>query len=203
MRGGRAGHQTPEEDSGAMPGGVARKEGVMALHMETVTDLLTRRSVRAYKDKQVEEGALDIILRCGELAPSGMGRQPTKMVVLQDKDEIAELSRMNAQIMGADSDPFYGAPTVIVVLADPSSPTCVEDGSLVMGNLMNAAHAVGVDSCWIHRARQEFDSPEGKALLTRWGVEGTWIGVGHCVLGYADGPAPEAKPRKDGRVIRR
>ena len=174
----------------------------MALHMETVTDLLTRRSVRKFKTKQVEEGALELILRCGEFAPSGMGRQPTKMVVLQDPAEIAELSRMNAKIMGVDSDPFYGAPTVVVVLADPSSPTCVEDGALVMGNLMNAAHAVGVDSCWIHRARQEFDSPEGKELLARWGVEGDWIGIGHCALGYADGPAPEPKPRKEGRVIR-
>ena len=175
----------------------------MALHMESVTELLTRRSVRKFTAKQVEEGALEIILRCGTFAPSGMGRQPTKMVVLQNPDEIAELSRMNARIMGVESDPFYGAPTVVVVLADPSSPTCVEDGALVMGNLMNAAHAVGVDSCWIHRARQEFDSPEGKALLARWGVEGEWIGIGHCALGYADGPAPEPKPRKEGFIIRR
>ena len=101
-----------------------------------------------------------------------------------------------------ESDPFYGAPTVLVVLAAKDRPTCVEDGSLVMGNLMNAAYAVGVGSCWIHRAREVFDSPEGKALLKKWGIEGDYVGVGHCILGYpADGAAPEAKPRKEDYVV--
>ena len=104
--------------------------------------------------------------------------------------------------MGSGSDPFYGAPTVLVVLADRERPTCVEDGSLVMGNLMNAAHALGVGSCWIHRAREVFDSEEGKALLKKWGVEGDYIGVGHCILGYPAGEAtPKAKPRKEDYIV--
>ena len=103
--------------------------------------------------------------------------------------------------MGADTDPFYGAPTVIVVLADRSRPTWVEDGSLAMGNLMNAAHALGLGSCWIHRAREVFDSLEGQALLHQWGLEGTYAGVGHCLLGYPAADLPPAPPRKPGRVV--
>lgn len=172
------------------------------MNNQTVKDLLERRSVRSYQDRQVDEGALEAILACGSYAASGMGRQAARVVVLQDKDEIANLSKMNAQIMGFDGDPFFGAPTVLVVLADPAIPTCVEDGSLALGNMMNAAHALGVSSCWVHRARQEFDSPEGKALLAKWGVEGDLIGVGHLVLGYADGPLPSPKPRREDFVTR-
>ena len=104
--------------------------------------------------------------------------------------------------MGVTSDPFYGAPTIVVVLADQSRGTCVEDGSLVMGNLMNAAYAVGVDSCWIHRAREVFASEEGKALLAQWGIEGDYIGIGHCILGYRDCELPQAKPRKENYIYR-
>lgn len=107
-----------------------------------------------------------------------MGRQTTHLVVVTNPDDVAKLSRMNAAIMGAEGDPFHGATTVIVVLTDPAVSTCVEDGALVMGNLMNAAHALGVGSCWIHRAHEEFDSDEGKALLAKWGVEGEWRGSG-------------------------
>ena len=125
------------------------------------------------------------------------------MIVVQDTDVREQLRRMNAEIMGTpDADPFYGAPTIIIVLADRSVPTCVEDGSLVLGNLMNAAHAVGVDSCWIHRARQEFESEEGKALLRRLGIEGDYIGVGHLILGDRDGELPSPKPRKQNYVYR-
>ena len=110
---------------------------------------------------------------------------------------------MNAAVLGnPDSHPFYGAPTVLVVLADAKAGTAVEDGSLVLGNLMNAAHALGVGSCWIHRAREEFASDEGKALLKRWGIEGDWVGVGHCILGYAAEPAAPAKPRKADYIVR-
>ena len=104
--------------------------------------------------------------------------------------------------MGSTSDPFYGAPTVIIVFSDSKMGTCVENGSLVMGNLMNAAHALDVDSCWIHRAREVFDSPEGQALLHQWGLEGTYAGVGHCILGYPATDLPPAPPRKPGRVVR-
>lgn len=168
---------------------------------QVIESLKARRSCRKFESRQVDPEALEQIVEAGLWAPSGMGRQATHMVVVQDPDDIAQLSRMNAEIMGAESDPFYGAPTVIVVLADPSKPTCVEDGALVMGNLLNAAHALGVASCWIHRAQEEFESDEGKALLAKWGVEGTWRGVGHCILGYAaeGGEAPAAE-RLEGRV---
>lgn len=115
---------------------------------------------------------------------------------------MAKLSRMNAAVMGSKSDPFYGAPTVIIVFSDSKMGTCVENGSLVMGNLMNAAHALGVDSCWIHRAREVFDSEEGKELKKQWGVPEEYVGIGHCVLGYRDCEYPDAKPRKEGFVIR-
>ena len=124
------------------------------------------------------------------------------MVVVQDPELIRKLSAWNAEIMGTDSDPFYGAPTVIVVLADSTRNTYIEDGSLVMGNLMNAAHAVGVDSCWIHRARETFARAEGKALLKEWGLGENYVGIGNCVLGYRDCEYPQAKPRKDTYIKR-
>ena len=169
---------------------------------EAMKNLLERRSVRGYKKDLVPADVLDEILEAGKYAPSGMGQQKTLMVVTQDPELVAKLSRMNADVMGAKSDPFYGAPTVVIVFADSEQGTCVENGSLVMGNLMNAAHAVGVDSCWIHRAREVFDSEEGKALKAEWGVPESYIGIGHCVLRYRSGEYPEAKARKDGFVIR-
>ena len=169
---------------------------------EAMKNLLERRSVRGYKKDLVPADVLDEILEAGKYAPSGMGQQKTLMVVTQDPELVAKLSRMNADVMGAKSDPFYGAPTVVIVFADSEQGTCVENGSLVMGNLMNAAHALGVDSCWIHRAREVFDSPEGKALKAQWGVPESYVGIGHCVLGYRSGEYPEAKARKAGFVIR-
>ena len=170
--------------------------------MNKVLDALkSRRSVRRYKPEQIKDEELKAVLEAGIYAPTGMGMQSPKIVVVQDPEMVKKLSRMNAAVMGTDSDPFYGAPTVLVVLADPDRPTCVEDGSLVMGNLMNAAYAVGLGSCWIHRARQVFDSAEGKALLTTWGIPEKYIGVGHCILGYADGDLPAAKPRKDDYIV--
>ncbi len=133
-------------------------------------------------------------------APSGMGRQSAIMVVLDDEETISELSKMNAAIMGTSGDPFYGAKTVIVVLANKDVPTYLYDGSLVMGNLMNAAEALGIESCWIHRAKEEFESEKGKALLKKWGIEGNYEGIGHCVLGYGE-KAPE-KPRKENYIYR-
>ena len=177
--------------------------GGKGVHMnETIKTLTERRSVRAYKPDQVPEDVLAQILKAGEYAPSGMGMQSAVMVVVQDPETIQTLSRINASIMGSEGDPFYGAPTVIVVLADSKRGTCVEDGSLVMGNLMNAAFSLGVDSCWIHRARETFETQEGKALLKKWGLSGDYIGVGNCILGYSAQPHPQAKPRKDGYVIR-
>ena len=162
---------------------------------EVIEALEQRRSCRKFSDKSVEDEKVKQIVEAGLYAASGMGRQATHLVVVTNPDDVAQLSRMNATIMGAEGDPFYGAKTVIVVLTDPAVPTCVEDGALVMGNLMNAAHALGVGSCWIHRAHEEFDSDEGKALLAKWGVKGEWRGVGHCILGYADegGEKPAAE----------
>ena len=169
---------------------------------ETIKNLLERRSVRGYKEDLVPEEVLNEILEAGEYAPSGMGQQGTLMVVTQNPELVAKLSKMNATVMGSTSDPFYGAPTVIIVFSDSKMGTCVENGSLVMGNLMNAAHALDVDSCWIHRAKEVFDSEEGKELKKQWGVPDEYIGVGHCVLGYRDCEYPAAKPRKEGFVIR-
>ena len=123
--------------------------------------------------------------------------QSPRIVAVTDRTVRDRLSALNAAVMGSASDPFYGAPVVLVVLADRSRPTYLYDGSLVMGNLLNAAHAVGLGSCWIHRAREVFDSPEGKALLKAWGIEGDYEGIGHCILGYPlPGALPEAQPRK-------
>ena len=127
--------------------------------MELFEALKGRRSVRGFKDEQIKDEELNVILEAGEYAANGMGKQSPIMIVVQDKETIAQLSKMNAKIMGNENiDPFYGAPTVVIVLADKNVPTCVEDGSLVIGNLMNAAYGVGVGSCWIHRAKQEFES---------------------------------------------
>ena len=170
---------------------------------EIIRSLCERRSVRSYEYRQVEEETLEQILRAGTFAPTGRGRQSPIMVVVQDVKTREKIRRMNAEIMGSsDSDPFYGAPTIVIVLADADIPTCVEDGCLVMGNLMNAAYALGVDSCWIHRAREEFASEEGKALLKEWGIEGNYIGIGHCALGYGDCEKPVAKERKANYIYR-
>ena len=171
--------------------------------MELFEALKGRRSVRGFKDEQIKDEELNVILEAGEYAATGMGKQSPIMIVVQDKETIAQLSKMNAKIMGNENiDPFYGAPTVVIVLADKNVPTCVEDGSLVIGNLMNAAYGLGVGSCWIHRAKQEFESEEGKALLKKWGVEGDYVGGGHCILGYAKDPLNPAAPRKEGYVVR-
>ena len=170
---------------------------------ETLKDLKERRSVRAYKAEQIKDEELEQVLEAGLWAPSGMGQQPVVFVAVQDPETREQLRKMNASIMGdPDMDPFYGAPTIVVVLADTGRPTYVEDGSLAMGNLMNAAQAVGLGSCWIHRAKEEFESEEGKKLLEKWGLGENYAGVGHCALGYADGEKPVAKERREGRIIR-
>ena len=163
--------------------------------------LKNRRSIRKYQPQQVSDAHLDAILEAGIYAPSGMNTQNTVMVAVRDKETRDQLSKMNAAVMGTENDPFYGAPCVVVVLVEPERYTAVEDGSLVLGNLMNAADEIGVGSCWIHRARQMFESEEGKALLRKWGLREDLIGVGNCILGYPDeDPAP--KPRREGRIVK-
>lgn len=169
---------------------------------ETLMDLKTRRSCRKYKSEQISEEELNQILEAGTWAPTGKGMQCPIMVVVQDKETIQKLSKMNAKFTGKpDSDPFYGAPTVVIVLADKNRATYLNDGSLVLGNLLNAAHAVGIGSCWIHRAKEVFESEEGKELLKKWGIEGDYEGIGHCILGYAAEEAI-AKPRKENYIYR-
>lgn len=170
---------------------------------DVINCILSRRSVKAYSSRPVEEEKLEKILLAGTYAANGRGRQSAKIVVLQDPADIRLLERMNAAVLGNESArPFYGARTVCVVLAAADCPTAVEDGSLVMGNLMLAAHSLGVGSCWVHRAREEFASDAGKALLKSWGIEGNWIGVGHCLLGYAAAEPKAAAPRKADYVVR-
>lgn len=169
--------------------------------MEAMECLLKRRSTKKYTDQQISDELLDQVLQAGLYAPTGRNNQNVVCVAVRDKKLRDQLSRMNAQIMNVEIDPFYGAPCVIVVLSDSEGTTWVEDGSLVLGNMLHAAHALGLGSCWIHRARQMFDSPEGKALLAEWGLPETMKGIGNCIIGY---PAAEAveKPRKEGRIIK-
>ncbi len=169
---------------------------------EAIFNLLNRRSVRSYKPEQVSDELLDIVLQAGIYAPSGMNTQGVRLVAVRDKETRDLLSKMNAAVMGSQNDPFYGAPCVIVVLADPDIyGGWVEDGALALGNLCNAAHALGLGSCWIHRARQVFDSPEGKELLKTWGLPENLRGVGNCILGWPV-DVPEARPRKEGRIVK-
>ena len=171
---------------------------------ETLNDLKTRRSCRKYLDKQITDEQLNEILECGTYAPTGMGRQSPKMVVLQNKDDIKYVSSLNAEVMGnPGADPFYGAPTVIIVFADKNIRTYYDDGVLVMGNLLNAAHAVGVDSCFIYRAREVFNTEKGRALMKKWGLGDNYEGIGNCILGYADeGGINPAKERKSDYIIK-
>ena len=166
----------------------------------TMEDLLTRRSVRSYTDEIPPMEVIEEICKAGTYAPTGMNRQSPIIIAVTNREMRDRLSKLNAAVMGADNDPFYGAPVVLVVLADKNVHTYVEDGSLVMGNLMNAAHAKGLGSCWIHRAKEMFETEEGKQILKDLGIEGDYVGVGNCILGYTAGDYPEAKPRKENWV---
>lgn len=165
-----------------------------------ILEMMNRRSVRKYRSDMIPRDILEPILEAGTYAATGMGRQSPIIVAVTNPALRNRLSHMNAEVMGMDGDPFYGAPVVVIVLADKNIGTHVYDGSLVMGNLMLAAHALGIGSCWIHRAKEVFASPEGKEILRELGIEGDYEGVGHCILGYADGTAPQAAPRKGNYV---
>jgi len=170
---------------------------------EVIRALIERRSVRSYRPEKIKGEELAAILNAGLYAPSGMNRQPVVTVAVEDKAVRDTLSKMNAAVMGTDGDPFYGAPVVVVVLADVSkSGTALEDGCLVMQNLMLAAHSLGVGSCWIHRAKQMFETAEGKALLKEWGLTEDYVGIGNCILGYPADPIPGARERIEARIVR-
>ena len=165
--------------------------------------LLTRRSVRRYRPELPAKADLEKIVEAGLYAASGKGGQSTLIVAVTDRALRDRLMEMNRLIGGwaEGFDPFYGAPAVLIVLARSDSPYVAQDGSLTMGNLMQAAHALGLGSCWINRAKEEFESEEGKAILLKLGVEGEYTGVGHCIVGYPEGDAPTPAPRREGRVV--
>ena len=167
---------------------------------DVLETIKSRRSIRKYKSDMIPQDKLEKIIEAGTYAATGMGKQSPIIIAVTNKELRDKLSAMNAKIMGVEIDPFYGAPVVRIVLADKARPTYIYDGSLVMGNLMLEAEAQGIGSCWIHRAKEEFESEEGKELLRSLGIEGDYEGIGHCILGYADGDAPKAAPRKDSYV---
>ena len=166
-----------------------------------IENIRTRRSIRKFKPDMRPREVIDTIIEAGLYAPSGMNTQNTVIVAITDRATRDRLSRANAAVMGSERDPFYGAPVVLVVLAEKSRRTYVHDGSLVMGNLMLAAHALGVGSCWIHRAAETFAQPEWKDWLVSLGLEGDYEGIGNCILGYVEGDAPAAPARREGRVF--
>ena len=166
---------------------------------DTLKVLETRRSCRKFKPDMISEEQLQEILKAGTYAATGMGKQSPLIIAVTQKELRDQISEENRRIMGAPEgmDPFYGAPVILIVLADKSVPTHVYDGSLVMGNLMNAAQSLGVASIWIHRAKEEFESGFGNKLLADLGIEGEYEGIGHCAIGYASEPAKEPAARKD------
>ena len=161
----------------------------------TINDIVSRRSVKRYLDKAVAYELVETIVKAGTYAPTGMNRQSPIIIAVTNKVLRDKLSRMNAAILGSENDPFYGAPVVLAVLAKKDVNTRVYDGSLVMGNMMIAANSLGLGSCWIHRAKEIFDSEEGQTLLRELGVNGEYEGIGFCIVGYA---APNAtKPQSE------
>lgn len=170
---------------------------------ETIRVLEERRSCRKFKPDMITEEELNTVLKAGCYAPSGMGKQSPVIIAITNKEFRDKLARENAKIMGKEGiDPFYGAPVIVIVLADKSIFTYKEDGSLVIGNMLNAAESLGLGSIWIHRAKEEFESDFGKNILKELGIEGDYEGIGHCALGYWDGEKPEPSPRKDNYVYR-
>lgn len=163
--------------------------------------LKNRRSIRRYKPGLIEDEKLQAILEAGTYAPTAKGLQSPVMVVVKDPSVIKDLSQMNAAVMGTSGDPFYGASELVVVLADTNIGPYEDDGALVMGNLMLAAHSLGVGSCWINRAKEMFKTDKGKEYLAKWGLGNNYEGIGICILGYADGDAPKPKDRKKDYII--
>lgn len=167
---------------------------------EIIDAMIERRSCKSYKGDMLKKSDIEKVINAGLWAANGRGLQTPVIIAVTDKKTRDKLSKLNASVMGAASDPFYGAPVVLVVIAPKDAPNRVYDGSLVMGNMMLAAHSMGIGSCWIHRAKEVLEMPEGKEILASLGLEGEWEGIGNCVLGYADSPLKEAAPRKENRV---
>ena len=169
---------------------------------EVLKAIEARRSCRSFDEKQISAEELRAVTNAGTWAPTGMGLQSPKIVTVQDAETIVKLERMNAAVLGnPDAHPFYGAPTAVVVLADKTVPTHVQDGSLVLGTMLLAASSIGLGSCWINRAKESFETEEGKALLRQWGIADTYEGVGICILGYVKGELPAPKARKTDYIV--
>ena len=170
---------------------------------QTIKDMLERRSIRKFKPDMIPKEIIDQIIEAGLYAANGRGHQASIIVAVTNKELRDKISAVNCKIGGwsQDFDPFYGAPVLLIVLAEKDWPTHIYDGSLVMGNLMLAAHTLGIGSCWIHRAKEEFEMEEYKDLLKSLGIEGEYEGIGHCALGYADGELPAPAERKDDHVF--
>ena len=164
----------------------------------------TRRSYRSYQPEQITDEQLNAVLEAGTYAPTSRGLQSPFIVAIQDEDLKARLAKMNAEIMGVTTNPYYDAPTYVLVFVPSDVPNGIQDASLVMENMMLAAHAQGLGSCWIHREREMFATEEGKELMQQWGLPEGLVGIAALALGYPNGEPSPAKPRKEGytRVIR-
>ena len=165
----------------------------------TIKDLIERRSYRSYKPEQIKDDELKTVMDAACNAPCGMGKYPYKIVVIQNKEDLAALEKINAEITGnPEGHPFYGAPTAAVVLVDPeASQTAMYDGTLVLGNMLNAAYSLGLAACWIHRAKETFERPDGKEFLKKWGLSENLVGIGYCILGYPGCAKPEGKEKPE------
>lgn len=172
----------------------------MTIHETAYQSLLTRRSIRKFTEEPIDEALIERVITAGLYAASSRGTQLAHIIAVTNEEVKARLRTVNAEIMGKQTDPFFHAPVYLIVLVPADHANGVYDGTLVMGNLMQAAHDLGLGSCWIHRARETFERPEWQDFLHNLGFEGTWTGIGHLALGHPAGPNPDAKPRIEGRV---
>ena len=168
---------------------------------ESMRTILERRSVRKFKPEHISAEEMDRITEAGIFAPSSMNNQDSMIVVIRNKGIRDRLSEMNAKISGGSGDPFYGAPGLAIVFGDSNLPNWKQDGALSLGNMLNMAHAQGIGSCWINRAMETFETPEGRAMAREWGIPDSYKGVGYCILGYPDCELPKPAPRRPGRIV--
>ena len=170
---------------------------------EALEVLKNRRAIRAYKPEQITEDELNAVLEAGTFAPTGAGSQGVKIVAVQSPENVAAVDALNAKVLNnPNAHPYYGAPTILLIFETDACVTHELDGAAVCTNMLNAAYAAGLGSCWIHRCKQMFELPEGKALLKKWGLSESLTGVASIALGYAACEQPTAKPRKDDYVVR-
>lgn len=170
---------------------------------QTINNILERRSIRQYDSKQIKESDLDLILKSGTYAPSARGLQSPVIIAIQDKRVIKELSKINAEIYKKETDPFFGAPTIVLVIANKESNSAIKDGSLVLGNMMLAAHSLGLGTCWINRADEQMSYDYVQKMLETIGINYTdYIGVGHITIGYPKGEVRKASPRKENYIYK-